>query len=202
MDPATTVLLLASAYDKLRDVASKINEDAPKISKAAHRLWRKVSKKRSSESSTEEGGESGGSVAVGVPVDDINGRVAVVELQDDVRESLEITSALAEQCVRFSDFAESTRNSFEAINHESQRLVTRLESTELVIKALEKQNGLLFSRIESDGVLLARLEANNVQLAREVEAERLHVGRLSGALVAIGLLAATGLIFSVVMLLR
>ncbi len=199
MEPITTATVLAGYYTfkELANVVGEIKNASPKIADNAKSLWNKVSRKGTNESAKPSDDESAGEIAAGLTEDSALQKVAVADLQNQVRASLEITNALAEQSVRFADFVEATRQSFDAVEKQNRHLIARLESDALAIKSLEDQNDLLLKRVEADGDLLKVLEVQAAQLAKDVETERSLVRRLTGTCIAVGVVAVAGLAMTV-----
>ena len=197
MEPITTATVLAGYYTfkEFANIVGEIKSASPKIADNAKSLWNKVSRKGANASAKPT--ESGGGIASGLTEDSAVDGVAVADLQNQVRASLEVTNALAEQSERFADFVEATRQHFEATEKQNRKLIERLDTDELAIKTLEKQNDLLAKRVESDSALIKGLESYNLRLAKEVEVERVRVNRLNSICIAIGVVAVAGLAIAV-----
>ncbi len=197
MEPITTATVLAGYYTfkELANVVGEIKSASPKIADNAKSLWNKVSRKGANVSAKPT--EFGDGIASGLAEDSAVDGVAVADLQNQVRATLEVTNALAEQSERFADFVEATRQHFEATEKQNRKLIERLDMDELAIKTLEKQNDLLAKRVESDSALIKGLESYNLRLVKDVEVERMRVNRLNNICIAIGVVAVAGLAMAV-----
>ena len=197
MEPITTATVLAGYYTfkELAYVVGEIRSASPKIADNAKSLWNKVSRKGANASAKPTKFADG--IAAGLAEDSAIDGVAVADLQNQVRASLEITNALAEQSERFADFVEATRQHFEATEKQNRKLIERLDMDELAIKILEKHNDLLVKRVESDSALIKGLESYNLRLVKDVEVERARVNRLNSICIAIGVVTVAGLAMAV-----
>ena len=176
MDPITVALGAIHAYDLLRTTATKVREDAPKVAEAVQGLWRKMSGKKPDESTPPPSGMAADMAAEAVAKEDVTAKtkshnVSLGELQSQFHATLEILNTLAEQSEHFAEFVEAARQNFEET---------------------EKQIARLTHRAESDSALIKGLESYNLRLAKEVELQRLHLRRMNGVGIAIGLIAIAG----------
>lgn len=199
MEPISTAVVLGSYYTfkELAKAGKEIKDASPQIAESAKTLWRKVSGKGATELRSPADAESTSDIKAGLHTSSAVDGVALIDIQTQVRASLEITNALAEQSLRFADFVEVTRQQFEVVEKQSHQLIARLEADGLAIQVLEKQNSLLIKKIDTYSELLKSLEAQNVQFAKEVEVERSRTSRLTGMCIAIGLIAVAGLVMAV-----